>query len=147
MGSSYGTAWPLPLIGARDSGANQTCTAGADTTIITFSSVAAVQPGFYYPVIFAALALTMGATAPSAIAVKAKLNGGAAFATVNLWTSLLTNNGNIYVPVIMQGTTSGSLWFPGPVIVTLAVNPTGQNVTYTDAPSQCRVALERGNDS
>lgn len=147
MGKAYGIADPMALIGARDAGSNQTCTAGADTTVMTFSTAAAISAGFYYPVIFGAITLLMGATAPSALSLKSIINAGAAFNTYVVPPALLVNNGTLLIPIIFVGSASATVWFPGPATLTLVVNPTAQNVTYTDATSTARMFLFRGPDA
>jgi hypothetical protein len=147
VGSIYGVAWPLANPQGRVAGSNQTCTAGSDTTVITFTGAAAPFAGFYYPLIIVTLALTFGATPPTVVAVKFAVNGGAAFSTINVFSALLVANASICYPFIITGNTSGTLYFPGPATFTVAVNPTAQNVSYVDAFSGSKLFLFRGNDS
>lgn len=147
MGSIYGVAWPGNATFGRNAGSNQTCPAGSETIIMTWSGIQASAPGFYYPLIFGNMAITLGATPPTALSVSYHINGGSSYGTLPLWTNLLVANANLWYPFFSVGATSAVAYYPGPGTFTIGLNPVGQSVTYTDAPTSVRLFLMRGPDS
>jgi hypothetical protein len=149
MGNVYGVANPLalPVLYGTASGADVSCPAGSETTVISTGAIAALNAGDYYPFAFGSLAILLGGTAPSALIIAMRLGSAADVATYTFPPALLVNGATIIAPVMLVGANSGSAWIGAGSIINITVTPTGQNVTCKGVGSQFAVALFRGPDA
>lgn len=148
MGRAWGTnlmpANPLKLSLATDTA----CPAATATVVLDSGAsplIKAGAAGGWYLMADLCLALTMGAAAPSAIAIALSLvTAGAGQDTFSVPVGLLTNVGVVLVSCALFVPNSGSIWFPTGDRVQITVNPTGQQVTCTAIGTRGLLTLPQG---
>jgi hypothetical protein len=148
MGRSWGTNLmpgnPAILTLASDT----PCTAGVKTTVLSYGSApyyAAGAAGGWYMLAQLALAITLGAVAPSALVISLDLAlGGANKDTYTVPPGLLVNLAVLLISATLVVPNSGSLWYPTGDNPEITVNPTGQAITVNAVGTRCVLALPQG---
>ena len=102
--SNWGVANPGPQPAIYAPANDVTLTAGSEILAVTTTSALKGNPGqSYIPMIVGCAALTMGATAPTALQLAARYHSGSDFATQVIAPGLLANLAAILVPVCLVG--------------------------------------------
>jgi hypothetical protein len=101
-------AFPLPrkVIPAGD----VVLASGVETVIATVAALSAPRGGNAYPRCDLSLYVTLGAAAPSALVIAARVVGGADFDTFAVPPALLVNSATIYVSCFLIGTSARDVW-------------------------------------
>jgi hypothetical protein len=149
MGNLYGVASPLalPAIYTAVGGADVTCTAGSEITVITTGAITALGPGDYYPLIWLYANIAFGGTLPSALTFAFKLGAGSDVDTqaVDLTDCTVSKSWQFAIPLI--GANSGSAWIGSGSTINITALSVTQACTFKFATSRAIVALLRGPDA
>lgn len=145
-GNLYGVSQPgftavIPLIGG-----DVVCNAGVETNVYG-QAISAPSQGNWYLVISGVLVILMGATAPGAISIGARIGAAADFDSYNVGAAMLVNNATISIPILLMSAANQSNFFPGGSTFNFTLNATGQNITAKNLGSRLIYQLFRGPDA
>lgn len=131
MANLYGVANPNPLpVSAFTIGAiNISCPAGVETNCCSIAANPTLSQGVYYPFVVGQLFVTLGATAPGALTVGARIGAGADFDQAGFTVVLLVAAGTIEWTVNLFGVGTILSYPTGALTLNVTLNPTGQPVT------------------
>lgn len=144
----YGVANPLPIaaVYATVSGADVTCNAGTETTIVTTGALTALNAGPYYPLIWLAVTVVQGGTKPSALVYAFKLGSGSDVDTFTVEPGQLSNSGELFHCFPLIGANSATAWIGSGSTINITANATAQAVTVKNVGTRALVQLVRGPD-
>jgi hypothetical protein len=141
----WGTSMPVSYPAKQILGSSPNCPAGVETTIWS-QTLAAVSPGFYYPIVQGLIWVQNGATPPSQVVVAAKIGAGADFDSDGAPQSVFTANALYIMPFTLIGPSSEVPWRGAGSVVNMTVNPTAQAVTINGNGAFCWFSLVRAPD-
>ena len=147
MGNVYGIASPLALPATYTAGSDVTLTAGTETTIITTGAISAPGPGDYYPLIWLAVAILFGGTAPTALTFAFKLGSGSDVDSQAVAVASMVASATTYYYIPLIGTNSGSAWVGSGSTINITGLAATTAATFKFAGSRALVALFRGPDA
>lgn len=147
MGNVYGIANPWFQCVAYTPGGTTNCPAGSETTIMTTGALVAPFPGDYYPIVWGLAIVTLGATAPSALTISARITGGSDFDSLGIQPLFLTNGATIQIPFFLVGANSPTAWVSPGSTIDITLFPTGQAVTKAATGNRYLFGLFRGPDA
>lgn len=136
----------VPVSYATVSGSDVTLTAGSEVTAITTGTIVANEAGDYYPLIFGALNITLGASASASLVIAFKIGSGSDVATLTVNTGLLVNSAVFIVPFCFVGANSGSAWYPNGSTINITGHATTHNATANNVGSYAIVQLIQGQN-
>ncbi len=127
-GNLYGVSQPgfTPVSVAQSAG---TYNANTDTVCFTSASILAPSAGNWFIMGWGVVNVTLGATPPSALKVRTRIQGSSFFFTQNVFASALVANANLMIPMAFAGIPAGTNFFPSGSIIEMAINPTNQAIT------------------
>ena len=147
MGNVYGIASPLALPASYTAGADVTLTAGTETTIITSGVINAPGPRDYYPLIWLAVAILFGATAPTALTFAFKLGAGSDVDSQAVAVASMVANATTYYYIPLIGANSGTAWVGTGSTINITALAATTAATFKFAGSRALVALLPGPDA
>lgn len=131
MANLYGVANPIALpaqantIGAAD----VNCPAGTETNVIAIPTNVPISQGWYYPAVFAVLAISLGATPPTGVQLGARIGAGADFSYWAIYPGMLAASITLEQSFQLFGAGTILAYSTGPLTINISVNPTAQAVT------------------
>lgn len=126
--------------------ADVSCPSATETNVIA-QALTAPSSGNWYVVISGVLTITMGATAPSAIVIGARIGAASDFDSYGVGVGTLVNSATVGYPVLLASVANQANFFPGGSTFNVTVNPTGQTVTAKLTGSRLIYQLFRGPDA
>lgn len=148
MANLYGLANPVPNLGWFDTigSANVSCPAGVETNVIQSGALAALDHGVYYPVCWANLVLTMGATQPTNLILGLRLNNGADVA--NQVFNIPAGSGGLALTFIFiaAGVTMPTAFWPPGSSLQVTANPGTNAITCNFSYSKAILGIFRAAD-
>ena len=146
MANLYGVSNPITAPSFVFPASPVICPAGARTPCIATPAIAAISAGIFYPVLFAYVTVTLGATPPTGLNFGIALFGGSDMQAIGTAGGLLAASATIEVQMMMFGTPSASAWQGPGSIVQLMCEPLGQQVTVQTTGTYMQVFLYRAPD-
>jgi hypothetical protein len=128
-------------------GMDTTCPASTETTVLAIGgnaspdNLAAANAGAALAVAQGVLAITLGSSAPSALAIDIATTAGTPIDTYNVPAGLLVNSAVILVPFTLVIPASAALWKGSGSTPLIEVTATGEAVTVTDLGSEAYIFL------
>lgn len=147
MGNVYGIATPLALPAIYTAGADVTLTAGSEITIFTTGAISASGPGDFYPMIWAAVAILFGATAPTGLQFAFKLGSGSDVDIFAVAAASMVANATTYYGFPLIGANSGTAWIGAGQTINITATAFTTAATFKFSGSRAIVALFRGPDA
>lgn len=147
MGNVYGIASPAVIPAVYTAGSDVTLTAGTETTILTTGAITANAPGDYFPLIWLAVAILFGATAPTALTFAFKLGSGSDVDSQAVAVASMVANATTYYYIPLIGANSGSAWVGSGSTINITGLAATTAATFKFAGSRAIVALMRGPDA
>ncbi len=144
--SIWGIAAPGTIPAVYTNTVDVTLTAGTETTIITTGAITGVGLGDFYPVIWLAVAILMGATAPTALTFAFKLGSGSDVDSLAVAVGSLVVSTTVYYYIPLIGTNSGTAWVGSGSTINITALAATTAATFKFAGSRAMVALQRGLD-
>lgn len=127
--SIWGVNQALPNPAIVTAAADVSCPAGSETNVLS-ASITAPAPGQNLAMQSdIACVIAIGATAPSAMTINARVGAGADYDSWTVPPALLVANANLSLAPSLVGTFARNALAGGPTI-NITVNPTGQAVTF-----------------
>lgn len=129
---------------------NVTSTAGTYVTAISSQSGGTAVPLIstnrvdVYPVIFGVLAITVGATAPTAMTINYATVSGTPISSVSVAVASLVATTTVHIPFFLVGPLSSSLYVGAGVTPLVQTNPTTNAVTILQVGSYAIFQLAVG---
>lgn len=143
--SIWGVNQSLPNPSIATAASDVSCPSATETTVITVAGSGATPGLNVIAEISVSCVIVIGATAPSAMVIAAKVAGGSDFDTWTVPPALLTANAVLALGVVLEGIQSRSTPGSGGAF-NVTVNPTGQTVTFK-AQSRAVLTYSIGADS
>ncbi len=145
--SIWGAANPLPLPQSIIQAADVTLTAGSEILIATTTAIKAPAGANVYPWVWGSLTFLMGATAPTALVLAFRFNGGSDVVTYPVPAALLANLATIQIPIFMVGANSKSAFAGAGAIIEVTGNATTTACTAVKIGTVIQVGLGLGPDA
>ena len=147
MGANlYGVASPLKLPIIVSGGADIVCNANVATPVLSASGLFAPSAGWFYPIIWGFLEVTMGASIPTNSNWGFNINGGSTVDFYQIDTNLTVANAYFGLNFALVGTPSNVIWRPPGSTINITVLPFTNAVTYRGYSSRAIIALFRAPD-
>lgn len=143
--SIWGVNQSLPAPTIVTASSDVACPAGSETTVLSGASSGSAPGQNIVVESSTELVVVLGATAPSAMTVNAKVGAGADYDTWTVPPALLVANAVLNLAPVLVGVLARNLFYSG-VTINITVNPTGQAVTLK-AQSRCVNAWAIGLDA
>lgn len=122
------------------------CPAGTETNVFDGGLSVAPSQGWFYPLAWVTCVISLGATAPSALAFALRVNNGADQFTIGANAALLVANTTTDYTYGFAGQSAQIPWMGTGGHIQISVNPTGQPVTLRYAGSMMTAMLLRAPD-
>lgn len=148
MPNLYGVSNPLalPVAYGPIGGTNVPCPAGSETNVITSGPIAAISPGFYYPMLWLSLSILYGGTLPTQIIVAFRIGAGSDVDSVFIPTnSLVASTANVFSATLI-GASSQVAWQGSGSTINVTLSPSAQAITLQLTGSRAAIALFRAPD-
>lgn len=117
-----------------------------DTVVLTTGVIKAPSAGYWYISISGPLVFLFAAAAPTAMAIRARVQGGSVFFAYQVAPALLVNNGTLMIPFGAGSNPSGTAFFPVGSIIEIVANPATNAATFKGTGSGVFVSLFHGPD-
>lgn len=145
MANLYGVANPGALPQFVFNNATVPCPAGVETTVMS-AVLAANSGGFFFPFVVGAMAMTMGASVPTAVVIAGRIGGGSDFQGVGIAPQTFVASGTVLVPFALTGVPSQTAWAQPGSTLNITVAPTVNAVTCPINVCFAQVFLFRAPD-
>ena len=110
-------------------GVDIACPANTETNVVNSNPMIAPSQGYFSPIAWISVLVTLGATPPTSLLVGLRVASGADIATASPGTLVLVANANLYLNFCLVGPSSQTPWVSPGSIINISINPQGQAVT------------------
>lgn len=148
MANLYGVANARLLLGMYNTigGVPIACPAGVETNVVASNPQIGPSQGFFSPIAWVSLLVTLGATPPTSMLVGLRIASGADLVTVSPSPLLLTASANFYCNFCLVGASSQAPWVSPGSVVNISINPQGQAVTCQFGGTWCCIGITGAPD-
>lgn len=127
-------------------GSDVVCTAGATTVVLSSAPLASVTAGWFYPLVWPGLIITIGATPPSSMIIGFRIGTGSMVDGWQIDGSTMPASGTLAFWGAMVGLASNVTWAGAGSVINLIVTPQTNNVTVRSFESRAVIGLFRAPD-
>jgi hypothetical protein len=145
--SIWGVANPMPVPQLIVPATDITLTAGSEILIATTTALAAPAGGSCFPLVLGAVTFLFGVTAPTALQLAFRFNGGADIATIVIPPALLVALATIQVDCNFVGLNSSSVFAGAGKIIEITGKATTTACTANKVGTSILVGLGLGPDA
>lgn len=146
-GNLYGVSQPGFAFAPSTMGGDQACPSGSETNCFANLQPTAPGSGNWYGVFSGIMTVLLGATAPTALIIGARIGALADFDNFTVAPALLVNNATLMIPFAFYTAANQANFFPASAAFNITLTPTAQAVTAKNVGSRIQIQLFHGPDA
>lgn len=148
MANLYGVANAPLLLGMYNTigGVPIACPAGVETNVVNSNPQIGPSQGWFSPIAWVNLAITLGATPPATCGCALRVASGADVANASISPILLVAGATVNLDFCLVGAAQQTPWMGAGSIINISVFATGQAVTCQFGGTWCTIGIIRAPD-